>query len=63
MYLGGEGSTLKNYILFLKLYTVENFLTYPFKGQCHEISDLYLYSWIKPIWVPDKQANMIFLKN
>ena len=24
------------------------------KGQCHEIFDLHFYSWIKPIWAPDK---------
>ena len=33
------------------------------KGQCHEIFELYFFSLIKPIWAPDKQAKMVFLKN
>ena len=33
------------------------------KGQCHEIFDLYFFSLIEPIWSPDKQAKMVFLKN
>ena len=34
------------------------------KGQCHEIYDLYIFfSWIEPIWAPDKQSKMVFLKN
>ena len=33
-----------------------------FKGQCHEIFYLYSFSWIEPIWTPDKQAKMGFLK-
>ena len=36
---------------------------YSLKGQCHEIFDLYFFSLIKPIWSPDKQAKMVFLKN
>ena len=30
------------------------------KGQCHEIFD---FSLIEPIWSPDKQAEMVFLKD
>ena len=37
--------------------------TIPLKGQCHEIFELYFFSLIKPIWAPDKQAKMVFLKN
>ena len=33
------------------------------KGQCHEIFDLYFFSLIEPIWAPDKQAKIVFLKN
>ena len=33
------------------------------KGQCHEIFDLYIFSLIEPIWAPDKQAEMVFLKD
>ena len=33
------------------------------KGQCHEIFDLYIFSLIEPIWAPDKQAKMVFLKD
>ena len=33
------------------------------KGQCHEIFELYFFSFIEPIWAPDKQAKMFFLKN
>ena len=32
------------------------------KGQCHEIFDLYFFSLIEPIWSPNKQAKMVFLK-
>ena len=32
------------------------------KGQCHEMFDLYFFSLIEPIWAPDKQAKMVFLK-
>ena len=31
------------------------------KGQCHEIFTFF-YSLIEPIWAPDKQAKMVFLK-
>ena len=37
--------------------------SYILKGQRHEIFDLYFFSWIEPIWAPDKQAKMVFLKN
>ena len=37
--------------------------TIPLKGQCHEIFKLYFFSLIEPIWVPDKQVKMVFLKN
>ena len=33
------------------------------KRQCHEIFELYFFSLIGPIWAPDKQAKMVFLKN
>ena len=33
------------------------------KGQSHEIFNLYIFSLIEPIWVPDKQTEMVFLKN
>ena len=33
------------------------------KGQCHEIFDLYFFPLIEPIWSPDKQAKMVFIKN
>ena len=36
---------------------------YNLKGQCHEIFDLYIFSLIEPIWAPDKQAEMVFLKD
>ena len=32
------------------------------KGQCHKILT-YFFSLIEPIWSPDKQAKMVFLKN
>ena len=32
------------------------------KGQCHEIFYLLFFSWIEPIWAPDKQTKMVFLK-
>ena len=50
--------------IFEPLYIGENlhpFLSEHLKGQCHEILDFF--SLIKPIWVPDKQAKMVFLKN
>ena len=28
------------------------------KGVCHEIFDLYFFSWFKPIWAPDKQSKV-----
>ena len=31
--------------------------------QCHEIYNLYFFSWIEPIWAPDKHAEMVFLTN
>ena len=37
--------------------------TVPLKGQCHKIFDLYFFPLIKPIWAPDKQSKMDFLKN
>ena len=40
-----------------------SFIAGPLKGQCHEIFDLYFFSLIEPIWSPDKQAKMVFLKN
>ena len=33
------------------------------KEQCHKIFNLYFFSLIQPIWAPDKQANMVFLKH
>ena len=30
------------------------------KGMCHEIFDLKFFSWLEPIWAPDKQAYSIF---
>ena len=33
------------------------------KRQCHKIFELYFFSWIEPIWAPDKQAKMVLLKN
>ena len=33
------------------------------KRQCHEIFDLYFFSWIESIWAPDNQAKMVLLKN
>ena len=33
------------------------------KGQCHEILCHFFISWKEAIWAPDKQANMVLLKN
>ena len=33
------------------------------KRQCHEIFRLFFFSLIQPIWVLDKQSNLISLKN
>ena len=32
------------------------------KGQCHEIFELNFFLFIEPIWAPEKQTKMIFLK-
>ena len=47
----------------------ENSLPYPACPQpnrskclCHEIF-AFFFSWIEPIWVPDKQSKMVSLKN
>ena len=57
----GASPFAKNYkmLWFFK----NNLINYYFKGQCHEIFDLYFFSLIEPIWSPDKQAKMVFLKN
>ena len=46
-----------------KFYVNKYINWYTLKGQCHEIFDLYFFSLIEPIWSPDKQAKMVFLKN
>ena len=59
----GKNSPISQCI-FEPLYIGENlhpFLSEHLKGQCHEILDFF--SLIKPIWVPDKQAKLVFLKN
>ena len=59
----GKSSPVSNSI-FEPLYIGENlhpFLSEHLKGQCHQIRPLF-FSLIKPIWVPDKQAKMVFLK-
>ena len=33
------------------------------KGQCREILYLYFVSWIEAIWAPDKQDEMVLVKN
>ena len=38
-------------------------VTVSLKGQCHEIFDLNFFTLIEPLWVPDKQAKMVFLTN
>ena len=44
-------------------YTFRRLLLYWLKGQCHEIFDFNFFALIEPIWAPDKQAKMLFLKN
>ena len=50
-FLGGPVSPL---LFFLTIYVARHFL----KGVCHEIFDLQFFSWLKPIWAPDKQAKI-----
>ena len=50
-------------LLFPLPFRSTNVQFFNLKRQCHEIFDLYFFSWIEPIWAPDKQAKMVFLKN
>ena len=36
--------------------------SYLSKRLCHEIFYRYFFPWIEPIWAPDKQDEMVFLK-
>ena len=36
---------------------------FTFKGQCHKIFPIFLISWMRAIWAPGKQANVLLLKN
>ena len=45
-------------LLFGKYYLVDGL-----KWQCHEIFYHLFISFIQPIWAPDKQVKMVFLKN
>ena len=42
---------------------IQIMFNYSLKGQCHEIFELYFFPLNEPIWAPDKQAKMVFLKN
>ena len=56
---------MEKYIIFVSL-KLKNFcfkkdfsyksLQNVLKGQCQEILDLYFFSLVEPIWVPDKQG-------